>query len=265
VSIFTPHASRLTNMSHFIQVEQVSHRFPDGLEAIQNVSLTISQGAFVALVGSSGVGKSTLLRIIAGLLRPTQGQVSLAGEPPPHREHPIGIVFQRYNLMPWRTVHDNVRLPLELMGMPGQTAANKVEEMLQLVGLTSFAHSYPAQLSGGMAQRVALARGLIHNPTLLLLDEPFGALDALTRERMGQELLRIWDALPVTVFLVTHSISEAVFLADEVLVMNGRPGTITHRLPITLPRPRRLEMQLTPEFAACATAVRQAIEIAGEG
>jgi NitT/TauT family transport system ATP-binding protein len=251
-------------MSPFIQVERVSHQFPDGLQAIADVSLTIKQGAFVALVGASGVGKSTLLRIIAGLLPPTQGRISLAGQPPPHPEHPIGIVFQRYNLMPWRTALDNVCLPLELKGVDKQTAVAQANEILQLVGLANFAHSYPAQLSGGMAQRVALARGLVHHPALLLLDEPFGALDALTRERMGQELLRIWNALPVTVFLVTHSINEAVLLADELLVMNGRPGTITHRIPITLPRPRRIEMQLEPEFVACATAVRQAIELDGE-
>jgi NitT/TauT family transport system ATP-binding protein len=254
----------MPDASAFIQVEQVSHQFPDGLQAIADVSLTIEQGAFVALVGASGVGKSTLLRIIAGLLPPTQGRVSLAGQPPPHPEHPIGIVFQRYNLMPWRTTLDNVCLPLELKGVDRATAVAQANEILQLVGLANFTHSYPAQLSGGMAQRVALARGLIHHPALLLLDEPFGALDALTRERMGQELLRIWNALPVTVFLVTHSINEAVLLADELLVMNGRPGTITHRLPITLPRPRRLEMQLEPEFLTCATAVRQAIELNGE-
>jgi NitT/TauT family transport system ATP-binding protein len=246
--------------SYFIEVEHLSHTFADGVQALADVSLTIEQGAFVAVVGASGVGKSTLLRILGGLLPPSNGRVHLAGQPPPHPDYPIGVVFQRYNLMPWRTVRDNIRLPLELQGESTAVSDPHVNELVKLVGLEGFADSYPAQLSGGMAQRVAIARALIHRPALLLLDEPFGALDALTRERMGQELLRIWDALPVTVFLVTHSIPEAVLLADEVLVMNGRPGTIATRIPITLPRPRRLEMQASPLFYEHAAAIRAAIQ-----
>jgi NitT/TauT family transport system ATP-binding protein len=240
----------------FIQVDAVNHTFPDGVEAIDNVSLSINTGDFVALVGSSGVGKSTLLRILGRLLTPTKGEVFQNGR----SDSPIGIVFQKDNLMPWRTVYDNVYLPLEVQGVSISLADKRVRDMIDLVGLTGFEESYPSQLSGGMAQRVAIARALIHQPALLLMDEPFGALDALTRERMGQELLRIWHALPVTVFLVTHSIPEAVLLADKVLVMTGRPGTISSQLPINLPRPRQLAMQGTPEFQAIAAAVRTEIE-----
>ncbi|MCI0396877.1 MAG: ABC transporter ATP-binding protein [Chloroflexi bacterium] len=248
----------------FLLVEGVGHRFASGLEAITGVSLSIGAGAFVALVGSSGVGKSTLLRILAGLLTPSSGRVRLGGRSPRQADHQIGIVFQRYNLMPWRTVADNVRLPLELQGLSRAATRQQVQEMVELVGLAGFEQSYPGQLSGGMAQRVAIARALVHQPALLLLDEPFGALDALTRERMGQELLRIWNARPVTVFLVTHSIPEAVLLADEVLVMAGRPGTITSRVHVPLPRPRHLALQATIEFHECAAQVRAAIEGEGE-
>lgn len=242
-----------------LQVSRVSHTFPDGLAAITEISLTIYPGAFVALVGSSGVGKSTLLRILGGLLQPTDGQVEMGSDSPAGKAEPIGIVFQRDNLMPWRSVQDNVRLPLELHGVGRVETRARVQQMIDLVGLNGFEESYPAQLSGGMAQRVALARALVHRPTLLLLDEPFGALDALTRERMGQELLRIWNAMPVTVFMVTHSIHEAVLLSDEVLVMSGRPGTITTRVPIELPRPRHLELQATAQFQECSAAIRTAI------
>jgi NitT/TauT family transport system ATP-binding protein len=194
--------------------------------------------------------------LLAGLLQPTRGHILLNRVRPEETEERIGIVFQRDNLMPWRTAYENVCLPLELNGT---VAAERVQAMLDLVGLTGFEHSYPAQLSGGMAQRVALARALVHEPDLLLLDEPFGALDALTRERMGQELLRIWRAIPVTVFMVTHSIAEAVLLADEVLVMTGYPGQITARVLIDLPRPRRLEMNTTPRFQDRVAAIRRAI------
>ncbi len=245
---------------------------------LAGVSLDIRVGAFVALVGTSGVGKSTLLRVIAGLLPPSSGLVRLLGNDPRTVEAPIGIVFQRDNLMPWRTVAENVRLPLEMHAGPGHSlgrvgatppaagataldTAAQVLDALALVGLADQAGSYPAQLSGGMAQRVALARALVHHPALLLLDEPFGALDALTRERMAQELLRIWQARPVTVLMVTHSIAEAVLLADEVLVMNGRPATITDHFAIDLPRPRSAELTATPAFQATVAAVRAAIRV----
>ncbi len=245
---------------------------------LDGVALDVPIGAFVALVGTSGVGKSTLLRVIAGLLPPSTGSVRLLGADPRTLDAPIGIVFQRDNLMPWRTVAENVRLPLEIHDRPGQSLGRvgapatadglatldtsaQVLDALALVGLEAQADSYPAQLSGGMAQRVALARALVHHPALLLLDEPFGALDALTRERMAQELLRIWQARPVTVLMVTHSIGEAVLLADEVLVLNGRPATITDRFAIDLPRPRAPELTATAAFQATAAAIRAAIRV----
>lgn len=246
-----------TTEEAFLEARNISHVYPDGVRAIAEISLSLAPGSFTALVGPSGVGKSTLLRILGGLLQPGQGVVTLNGSPPALSREPIGIVFQHENLMPWRTAYDNVRLPLELQNV---REPERVQSMLELVGLDGFAHSYPSQLSGGMAQRVALARALIHEPDLLLLDEPFGALDALTRERMGQELLRIWRALPVTVFMVTHSISEAILLADEVLVMTGYPGRITDRLAVGLPRPRDLTLEATPAFQELVLTVRAAIE-----
>ncbi len=252
------------NPDSFLTVQNVSHVFGVKQKVLANLSFSLPGGSFTALVGPSGVGKSTLVRLLAGLLRPSSGQIHFANQPdgqPPS----IGLMFQKDNLMPWRTAYENVRLPLEIQGMGQVEADTAVRQMLALVGLAGQERSYPAQLSGGMAQRVALARALVHRPALLLLDEPFGALDALTRERMGQELLRIWAALPVTVFMVTHSIQEAVLLADEVMVMGGQPATITERIQIGLPRPRTIEMQGSAQFHRCAGAVRQAIEAIQNG
>lgn len=248
----------------FLTVQDVSHVFGDEQQVLANLSFSLAAGGFTALVGPSGVGKSTLVRLLAGLLRPSSGKIQYADQPS-GRPTSIGLMFQKDNLMPWRTAYENVRLPLEVKGASWAKSDEAVREMLNLVGLAGHEQSYPAQLSGGMAQRVALARALVHRPSLLLLDEPFGALDALTRERMGQELLRIWTALPVTVFMVTHSIPEAVLLADEVVVMGGRPATITERIQIALPRPRTIEMQGSTQFQRCSKAVRQAIEAIQNG
>lgn len=243
----------------FLQVAGVSHTYPDGVQAVHNVSFSVPAGAFVTLVGPSGVGKSTLLRILGGLSEPTSGQVMIGGFEPAAARHPVGIVFQQHNLMPWRTAYENVRLPLELGKRPAGDRAGRVQTLLRLVGLAGFEQSYPAQLSGGMAQRVALARALVHEPELLLLDEPFGALDALTRERMGQELLRVWEAIPVTVFMVTHSIQEAVLLSDTVLVMRDFPGKISHKIEVKLPRPRHPDMVSHTRFLDYATQLREEI------
>lgn len=245
-----------------LEFDQVGHQFADTPTAVlHNITQTVPFGSFITIVGASGIGKSTLLRLASGLIAPTNGRILLAGQPVGDQATPIGWVFQKDNLMPWRTVSDNIRLPLELQGMPPESIAERVTALMRLVRLEEAAQQYPTQISGGMAQRVAIARALSHEPPLLLLDEPFGALDALTREHMGQELLRIWQARPVTVLMVTHSISEAVFLADEVLVLNGRPATVTQRLAVPLPRPRQMTMQQTAVFQQTVAQIRAAIQL----
>ena len=232
--------------------------FPDdngGLHAVENISFDVAPQEFVCVVGPSGCGKSNLLRVLAGLLVPTRGQVKFMSDSPR-----IGMVFQDSNLMPWRSVLENITLPLELDGMDPTTAHDKAQELIELVGLHGFKENLPRDLSGGMAQRVALARSLVHDPDILLLDEPFASLDALTRDRMGTELLRIWGARQKTVIMVTHSISEAIFLADRVLVLTQRPGSIKLDLPVNLPRPRAEEMRYTPEFGEMAQKLKNAIE-----
>jgi NitT/TauT family transport system ATP-binding protein len=227
-----------------------------GLKALQHVNFNINPQEFVCVLGPSGSGKSTLLRVIAGLLPPTKGEVIFSGGKQPR----ISLVFQDANLMPWRTVLENIILPLTMQGMPAQTAESKAREWIDLIGLKGFENSWPADLSGGMAQRVAIARSLIQEPDLLLLDEPFGALDALTRERMGAELLNLWQVRRQTVLMVTHSISEALLLSDRVLVLTPRPGRVGLDLPIDLPRPRKEEMRYTPRFGELAKRLRAAIQ-----
>lgn len=245
-----------------LSARDLSVWFPNGnggLHALDRVSFDVARQEFVAIVGPSGSGKTTLLRLLAGLLRPTRGEVRLEGEALLHPRRRTGFVFQQANLMPWRTVLRNIELPLELEGQPSGIVRRRAEEMVSLVGLEGFSTAYPRELSGGMAQRVAIARALVHDPDLLLLDEPFGSLDALTRERMATELMRIWEARHVTVVLVTHSISEAVLLSDRVMVLSARPGRLALDLPIDLVRPRSLAVTHTPEFGDLARRVRDAI------
>ena len=230
-----------------------------GLQALDSLSFSVCPQEFLCVLGPSGSGKSTLLRILAGLLAPTGGEVVYLGErlTSPRRE--IGFVFQKANLMPWRTVMQNILLPLEVQRVSWDEARERARELVELVGLQGFEHTLPRDLSGGMAQRVAIARALVHDPDLLLLDEPFGGLDALTRERMGTELLHIWQARRKTVVMVTHSISEALFLADRVAVLTPRPGRLRLDLAVDLPRPREEEMRYTARFGELAQELRAAI------
>ena len=231
--------------------------FPDrngSLNALEAVSFTVQPREFVCVLGPSGSGKSTLLRILAGLLEPTSGSfIFTTGKPK------IGMVFQQSNLMPWRTALENITLPLELQGIPADEAHARAQELIDLVGLQGFESFWPRDLSGGMAQRVAIARALVHNPDILLLDEPFGSLDALTRERMWTELSRIWQKRQKTVLMVTHSIGESLFLADRVLVLTQRPGRIKLDLEVDLPRPRADEMRYTAHFGKLARRLKEAI------
>jgi NitT/TauT family transport system ATP-binding protein len=245
-----------------LHAEHVSVVFTDGesnLGALDDISFEVRQGELICFVGPSGCGKSTLLRVLGGLLQPTSGQVTLRGRSCAGPCDDIGIVFQKSNLMPWRTALHNITLPLEIQGLDAATARQRAAELIHLVGLAGFEKSYPHQLSGGMAQRVAIARALIYDPEILLLDEPFGALDALTRERMNLELLRIWEARRKTVIMVTHNIQEAILLADRVMVMSPLPGRITADIPITLPRPRSQALLYDAEFLRDARRIREAI------
>ncbi len=211
-------------------------------------------------MGPSGCGKTTLLRLLAGLLPPDQGEVRLNDQLLREPCSDIGLVFQTANLLPWRNVFDNILLPLQIQGIPKTQANERVEQALTMVGLSDFADAYPRELSGGMQQRVAIARALVYEPEILLLDEPFGALDALTRERLNLELLQLWQASRKTVVMVTHNIQEAVFLADRVLVLSQRPGRVTADISINLPRPRELPLLYNKRFGALAYQVRQAIQ-----
>jgi NitT/TauT family transport system ATP-binding protein len=252
----------MTKNPPLLQANQLSMTFPNGnggLEVLNNIQFTAQTQEFICVVGPSGSGKTTLLRILGGLLKPTLGDVHFGGEKLAHPRRRIGFVFQEANLMPWRTAIENIILPLELEGIKLVEAQEKAYELIELMGLEGFEYSLPRDLSGGMAQRVAIGRALVHEPELLLLDEPFGSLDALTRERMGTELQRVWQAQRATVIMVTHSISEAVLLADRVLVLSERPAHIVLDLPIPIERPRNLELTYTPEFGELASRVRAAI------
>lgn len=242
-----------------LTTHQLGVTFPDGnggLHALGEVSFALAPREFVSVIGPSGSGKSTLLRALAGLIQPTRGTLRFNGLESPR----IGFVFQQATLMPWRTVLENILLPLELETAPMAEARDKAQDMVDLVGLQGFENALPRDLSGGMAQRVALARALIHQPDILLLDEPFGSLDALTRERMWEELLRLWQARQTAVLMVTHSISESLFLSDRVLVLSARPGRIKLDLKVELPRPRQDEMRYTEYFGRLSRQLKEAIE-----
>ena len=234
--------------------------------ALQGINLDIRRGEFVSLIGPSGCGKSTLLRIIGDLIQPTTGTVTVNGKlcALARRDRDYGMVFQAPVLFDWRTVEDNVKLPLELMGWDKTRRDERAREMLGLVELGDFMRHYPYQLSGGMQQRVAIARALSFEPSILLMDEPFGALDEMTRERMNQEVLRIWERTGITVVFVTHSIPEAVFLSSRVVVMSARPGRITDIIEIDLPRPRDVDTREQRRYFELVTEVREALRRGGD-
>ena len=232
------------------------------VHALDDIDLQLAKGSFSAVIGSSGCGKSTLLKIMAGLVPPTQGSVVLAGKPVTGPRRDIGMMFQQATLFPWRTTIENIVLPIEIRDgrKAAQARHGAARELLELVGLTGFEHVYPNELSGGMAQRAAICRMLITEPAVLLLDEPFSALDELTREFMNMELQRICIDQEATAFLVTHSIQEAVILSDLVYVMSPRPGRIVEAVSIDLPRPRTLEMLSTAHFGAIVQAIRDRLD-----
>jgi len=246
-----------------LRVEHVRHTYHDAsghTEALDDISVDIAPGEFVCLVGPSGSGKSTLLRILAGLIRPEAGRIWLDGQLVQSPGRSVGIVFQKANLMPWRTLTENVVLPLEVEGVPLAERLRRAGEWIERTGLRGFERTYPGGLSGGMEQRVAIVRALISNPSILLLDEPFGSLDALTRERMALELMRMWSAQRTTVVMVTHSIQEAAFLGDRVLVMTPRPGRIAADFPVKLARPRDLSLLQQEAFGELTGRIRATIQ-----
>jgi NitT/TauT family transport system ATP-binding protein len=244
-----------------IEVRGVRKHFRDaGVTALEEISLSIAPGQFVSLLGPSGCGKSTLLRCIAGLETPSAGKIEVNGIPVTDPPEGLGMVFQRDALLDWRTVAENLMLPIDFRRGDRAAAQGRADSLLALTSLGGFERSYPAQLSGGMRQRVALCRALVDDPVLLLMDEPFGALDALTRDQMNIELQRIWLGEHKTVVFVTHSITEAIFLGDRVVVMTPRPGRIADVIEIALPRPRRLAVRASPKFVEYASHIRTLFE-----
>lgn len=250
----------MVKTSPMLTVQDVSIVFPndnDGLRVLENTSFDVMPHEFLALIGPSGCGKSTLLRVLTGLLKPTTGKIIFGNSQQPR----VGVVFQDATLVPWRTVLDNITLPLELTGISKRERLAHAQAIINLVDLGGFEQALPHELSGGMAQRVAIARALTYDPKLLLLDEPFASLDALTRDQMGSDLSRIWQTRHITVVLVTHSINEALFLADRILVLSSRPGTVRLDIKVELPRPREDYMRYTPQFVDMARKLKEALDI----
>jgi NitT/TauT family transport system ATP-binding protein len=230
------------------------------VHALSSINLEVGSGEFVSVLGASGCGKTTLLRIIGGLEDGYGGELLLHGRKGGASHPDVGIVFQDANLLPWRTILQNVLLPAQVLRLDKNRSIARAHELLELVGLQGFEDKYPFELSGGMRQRVSIARALIHDPSILLMDEPFGALDALTREIMNQEVLKIWDRTKKTVFMITHSITEAVFMSDRVVVMSPRPGRVIAEVDIPLPRPRTLEMLGDEGFAVLTRDLRRLLD-----
>ena len=250
-----------------ISVENLGVSFTDKeggapVVALQNINLEIMQGEFISLLGPSGCGKTTLLRTIADLQQPTSGKISVRGETPREirLQKKYGIVFQNPVLYEWRTVRRNVCMPMEMMGVPKRERTARVTKMLELVGLMEFGKKYPHELSGGMQQRVGIARALAIQPEILLMDEPFSALDEFTKEKLHEDLLRIWKKTNKTILFVTHNIQEAVFLSDRVVVLSPHPGRVSAIVDINLERPRDLSIKSSPEFNALVTKVRNSFE-----
>ncbi|MDU4478680.1 MAG: ABC transporter ATP-binding protein [Clostridium sp.] len=250
-----------------IKIENLSMKYPnknggEPVTALKNVNLDIKQGEFISLLGPSGCGKTTLLRIIADLLQPTEGKITVRGETPRdiRLKKKYGVVFQNPVLYDWRTIRRNICMPMELMGMKKAERTKQVTKMLDLVGLQDFGKRYPYELSGGMQQRVGIARALAINPEILLMDEPFSALDEFTREKLHVDLLEIWRKTNKTVIFVTHNISEAVFLSDRVVVFSPHPGRVSTVIDINLPRPRDMESKQTTEFYDYITKIRNSFE-----
>lgn len=251
-----------------IELAHVSLRYQTKagpVEAVRELSLTVEDGSFVSILGPSGCGKSTLLQVVAGLLPPSQGNVRLLGNVVDGPSTSIGMVFQQPTLLPWRTARDNILIPARARGLDMRKARERADELIDLVRLTGFADRYPHELSGGMQQRVGIARALLHGPEVLLMDEPFAALDALTREKMSLDLLEFWSTTRRTVLFVTHSVQEATFLSDRVIVLSQRPAKIMVDIDIDLPRPRSLKTMASPEFASQSDTLRRALFQAAEG
>ena len=231
----------------------------DPVHALDDITLDVGENEFVTLVGPSGCGKSTLLKVVAGLTPATGGAISIRGQAVREPFPDVGFVFQQPVLLPWRSVFDNVLFSVEMLGLDPRQYRKQAGDLLELTGLGGFETKYPRELSGGMQQRVAICRALLPDPSLLLMDEPFGALDAMTREEMSLELLRIWEERRKTILFVTHSIPEAILLADRVVVMTPRPGRIARVLPIDLPRPRTMDLEFDPRFKTASDEVRRLI------
>jgi len=262
-----PRRSRAGACADAIEIENVRKVFRTRLgtvavEALRDVSFAISAGQFVSFVGPSGCGKSTLLKLIGGLIEPTSGRITVGGADVKGPRRDIGIMFQTPVLFPWRTVLENVLLPIEVFGLDRRSAVERARDILRLVGLEDRERAYPSELSGGMQQRAALSRVLVIDPQIILMDEPFGAIDEFTRERLNLELLRIWEERGQTIIFVTHSIIEAVFLADRVVVMGTAPGRVLSVVDVALPRPRSIELMKSPDFARVVFGVREYLGVA---